>query len=911
MSTSPATSESSAPQSHHTATVTGVPDRVSTDGLEAKYDEAWQSNQTYAFDRTADRDQVYAIDTPPPTVSGSLHVGHVFSYTHTDVIARFMRMRGKHVFYPMGWDDNGLPTERRVQNYYGVRCDPSLPYVENYEPPLQGAEGKSVKAADQQPISRRNFVELCERLTAEDEKQFEALWRRLGLSVDWDHTYQTIGARAQKVAQAAFLRNLSRGEAYQAEAPGLWDVTFQTAVAQAELEARDYPGHYHRVAFHPTVGGDPIYIETTRPELLAACVALIAHPNDERYQHLFGTTVRSPLFDVELPVLAHGAAEMDKGAGIAMCCTFGDLTDVQWWRELQLPTRSVIRRDGRIAADIPEWIESDRGRALYEELANKTTFTARKIVVDALRESGDLDGEPSATTRKTNFFEKGDKPLEIVTSRQWYLRNGGRDWLKDDGSTRDLRTELLGRGDELAFHPDFMRVRYANWVGGLNGDWLISRQRFFGVPFPVWYPIDGTGEVKWDEPIVPSEAELPIDPSSHVPAGYDESQRGEPGGFVGDPDIMDTWATSSLTPQIAGGWLDDEDLFARVYPMNLRPQGQDIIRTWLFSTVVRAHLEFDALPWSHAAISGWILDPDRKKMSKSKGNVVTPMGLLEEHGSDAVRYWAASARLGTDAAFEVGQMKIGRRLAIKVLNASKLALSFGAQEGQAQTIVLDPTSVTVDLDRSMLAGLAKVVDEATAALESYDHTKALEVTETFFWTFCDDYIELVKDRAYGEGADDASVEVVSARTALALAVDTLLRLLAPVLPFATEEVWSWWREGSIHRAPWPVAEPLHTASGGVDPELLTIAGHTLAVLRKTKSEAKASMRTPIEDVTVAVPAAMQSHVESALNDVRNAGRVTGPLTVVTPDENEIDSAVHGGIAVREVTLGEAPPRKKG
>jgi valyl-tRNA synthetase len=843
-----------------------VPDKVSLDGIEDRWDAAWTEQGLYAFDRTRSREEIFSIDTPPPTVSGSLHVGHVFSYTHTDVVARFQRMRGREVFYPMGWDDNGLPTERRVQNYYGVRCDPSLPYDPDFTPPHEGTDGKTVKPADQVPISRRNFVELCERLTVDDERQFEALWRHLGLSVDWSTTYQTISAEARAVAQQAFLRNLARGEAYQAEAPGLWDVTFQTAVAQAELEARDYPGAFHRVAFHGADG--PVFIETTRPELLAACVALVAHPDDERYQHLFGTTVTTPLYGVEVPVLAHPAAEPDKGAGIAMCCTFGDLTDVQWWRELQLPTRSVIGRDGRVLRETPEWLATPEGRTRYEEIAGKTTFSAREAVVAGLRESGDLDGEPQATQRKANFYEKGDKPLEIVTSRQWYIRNGGRD--------AELRDALLARGAELGFHPEFMQVRYENWVGGLNGDWLISRQRFFGVPFPVWYRLDEAGEPDHAHPLLPTEDQLPVDPSSDVPAGFTAEQRDVPGGFTADPDVMDTWATSSLTPQIVGGWRTDPDLFARVFPMDLRPQGQDTIRTWLFSTVVRSHLEHGVLPWSDAAISGWILDPDRKKMSKSKGNVVTPMALLEEHGSDAVRYWAASARLGTDAAFEVGQMKIGRRLAIKVLNASKFALSFGTAE-------LDPALVTDPLDRAMLAGLADVVEKATAALDGYDHTRALELSETFFWTFCDDYLELVKDRAYAGGADGASAGTQSARAALGIALDVLLRLFAPVLPFATEEVWSWWREGSVHRAPWPDAAPLRAAAGDADPGVVGAAGAALAALRKVKSEAKVSMRTEISSVRLAVPDALRAGVEVALDDVRAAGRVIGSLDLVDHD----------------------------
>ncbi|MFD1504570.1 valine--tRNA ligase [Georgenia yuyongxinii] len=856
-----------------------APDKVSLDGLEDRWNSAWTEAGTYAFDRSATREQVYSIDTPPPTVSGSLHVGHVFSFTHTDVVARYQRMRGKAVFYPMGWDDNGLPTERRVQNYYGVRCDPSLPYDPDFTPPHEGGEGKSIKAADQIPISRRNFVELCLRLTAEDEQQFESLWRHLGLSVDWNHHYQTIGHDARLVAQAGFLRNLARGEAYQAAAPGLWDVTFQTAVAQAELEARDYPGFYHKVAFHQP-DGSPVHIETTRPELLPACVALIAHPDDERYQPLFGTTVTSPVFGVELPVLAHPAAEMDKGAGIAMCCTFGDLTDVQWWRGLDLPTRPVLGRDGRILRETPDWLTTDGGRAAYEEMAGKTTFSARKAVVDALRASGDLDGEPTPTQRKTNFFEKGDKPLEIVTSRQWYIRNGGRPYPEADGN--ELRENLIARGKELDFHPDFMRVRYDNWVNGLNSDWLISRQRFFGVAIPVWYAVGADGEPDYDRVLTPDESALPVDPSTDVPPGYTEDQRGKPGGFVGEVDIMDTWATSSLTPQIVGGWLRDQDLFERVYPMDLRPQGQDIIRTWLFSTVVRAHLEFGALPWKHAAISGWILDPDRKKMSKSKGNVVTPMGLLEEHGSDAVRYWAASARLGTDAAFEVGQMKIGRRLAIKILNASKFALTMGGD----QPLVLDPAAVTAPIDRAMLAGLADVVAAATAAFEAYDHTKALEVAETFFWTFCDDYLELVKDRAYNRDGDLPEADAASARAALAIAVDTFLRLFAPVLPFATEEVWHWYRTGSVHQASWPTAAPLRTAAADGDPTLIDATGQALAALRKVKSEAKVSQRTTYARVRLEVPSSAVALVEQALGDLRAAGRVRGELQLVGVDGAE-------------------------
>ena len=642
------------------------------------------------------------------------------------------------------------------------------------------------------------------------------------------------------------------------------------------MEDREIGGAYHHVAFHRTDGGGDVIIDTTRPELLPSCVALVAHPSDERYQALFGkVTVKTPLFGVEVPVLAHPLADPEKGTGIAMICTFGDTTDVTWWRELNLSNRAVVGRDGRFINDAP-WITDAQGIALYEQLVGRSSKQAHKQTVEMLRESGELLGDPRPIMHPVKFYERGDRPLEIVSSRQWYIRNGGRE--------ADLRASLVARGDEITWHPAHMQHRYANWVEGLNGDWLISRQRFFGVPVPVWYSLDADGNPDYDSPLVPAESDLPIDPSTDCPAGFTNDQRGVANGFIGDPDVMDTWATSSLTPEIAGRWEDDPDLFSRVYPMDMRPQGHDIIRTWLFATAVRGHWEHNTVPWRNAALSGWILDPDRKKMSKSKGNVVTPMALLDQYSTDAVRYWSASARPGVDTALTEDQMKVGRKLAMKLLNVSKFVLTFGTPDASA--VATNP------VDTSMLARLSALVAECTSAFDGFDYARSLERTEAFFWWFCDDYVELVKSRAYATHGEAAAA---SAQAALREALSTLQRLFAPFIPFTTEEVWSWWQTGSIHRSPWPSLDTTHDTNATADPALLDVVCEIVALVRRSKTEAKLSQRAGVELLVVHAPESLHAAIQAGQADICDAGSVA---------QFEIDTAAEFSCSI---TLGEPLP----
>ncbi len=846
--------------------ISQLPKHFESKQAEERWDRVWAADGTHRYDPSRGRSETFVVDTPPPTVSGSLHVGHVFSYTHTDVMARFQRMNGRNIFYPMGWDDNGLPTERRVQNYFNVRCDPALHYVPNFDPASAAKEKNPVS------ISRANFIELCLKLTAEDEEVFKALWRRIGLSVDWAQEYSTIDTRCRKAAQLSFIDLYRKGHIYAVDSPAMWDVDFQTAVAQAEVEDRNTPGHFHDIRFGIEGTDASFVIATTRPELLGACVGVTAHPDDPRYKSYFGKRAVTPIFHAPVPIFPSELADPEKGTGILMVCTFGDATDVRWWREQGLPNRQIVGRNGRlmpVAYGEPNWdsLHPEAANAAYAQIAGKTTKQARKIIVEQLLGEA-LVGTPKPIDHAVKYFEKGEQPLEFISTRQWFVR------------LLDKKEELIACGDRITWHPDFMRLRYRIWTENLQFDWCISRQRYFGVSFPVWYKLDGEANPLFEEPILATADMLPVDPMDTPPPGFNESQRNQANGFTAESDVFDTWFTSSLTPQISSGWLLDDARHEALFPNDLRPQSHEIIRTWAFYTIVKAWLHSGTIPWHHVGISGWVLDPDRKKMSKSKGNVITPMHLLDEYGADAVRYWSANARLGTDTAFDTNILKVGKRLVTKLFNAGKFVLM--------QTAETQPVSHPLDL--AFLAQLRALVEKTTQQVAAYEHAYALGEVERFFWRcFTDNYLELVKVRSRSE-TDVAGR--ASAVATLRIALNVLLRLFAPYVPYITEEVWSWafaaeTGHPSIHRAPWPKADELPASAGPGDVFETAIAA--LSAVNKRKSESGVSVGRSISELQLAVNEETAKLLEPVLGDVLGAVRCSA--NTLTRDASLADNEV--------------------
>jgi valyl-tRNA synthetase len=867
-----------------------IPEKYDPAQVESAMVKQWEAEGLYHYSPNVSREKTYVVDTPPPTVSGSLHIGHVFSYTQTDILARFQRMQGKNVFYPMGWDDNGLPTERRVQNLFGITCDPTLPYDAAWKPVLKDDPKDKRKT----PVSRRNFLEACSQQTAEDEKRYEELWRHLGLSIDWRQQYATIDEHCRRVSQMSYLDLVKKGLVYNIEAPTLWDTGFQTAVAQAEVEDRIKQGAYHDIRFE-TEDGEAFEISTTRPELLAACIAVVAHPDDERFKKLFGRYAITPLFRTRVPILAAEHADPEKGTGILMVCTFGDAQDVEFWKRSKLPLRQLIGRDGRFmpihfGENAFESTEVAHAQKHYDVLKGLYVNQARAKTVELLKadESAAIAGrgpalvrDPKATEQAVKFYEKGDQPLEFISTRQWFVK------------ILEHKEPLLEQGRKVSWHPDYMLKRYEQWVQGLNQDWCISRQRYFGVAFPVWYSIDAHGVVQYTKPIYAAADKLPIDPLSDAPAGYSEDQRGKPGGFSGDPDVMDTWATSSVSPQISSHWQTDPERHKALFPADLRPQAHEIIRTWAFYTITKSWMHEKQIPWKNIAISGWVVDPNREKMSKSKGNIVTPQALIEKYSSDAIRYWAGRAKLGQDTIFDESVFSTGKRLATKVFNASRFVMM---QIGEQKTSVTD---ITAPVDLAWIELMRTLVDDATKAFERYDYGQALIETEQRFWDFCDNYLELVKARAYQQR------EEASGRSAIATlewSLNAFLRLLAPFTPFVCEEVWSWrfkgnGRDASVHTTAWPVLSELAKVAPKGDP---AVYGSTMFVLnrvRGTKSSAQKSLKWPVASLSLKGPEKIMREIRFVEQDLREAGQVLKLDMQVKEDLAEISI---------DVVLGDQP-----
>ena len=865
--------------------------------IEEKYQKQWKEEQTYAY-HTSSKKETFVIDTPPPTVSGSLHIGHVFSYTQTDILARFHRMTGKNVFYPMGWDDNGLPTEKRVQNLYAVKCDPQR----DYDPTFK-AEKTNKKKPIYQSISRKNFLELCEKQVLEDELKYKKLWSHIALSVDWKQSYRSIEPYAQNLAQFSFLDLHEQGLVDHRRSPVLWDTQFQTAVAQADIEDRPQQGFYHDIAFTAEGLGEFV-ISTTRPELLSACVAVAAHPKDDRYKKFFGRQALTPLFYRKVPVIPSLHADPEKGTGILMICTFGDMEDVAFCVKHNLPVLQVIDEEGyfRDLNFDKEPFQSQKAKEAdshYSHLKGLRVKQARKKIVKILKEKKYLKSEPKACDHHVKFYEKGDFPLEILPKRQWYIK------------ILDHKEELLQQGKKIQWHPPSMRKRYEQWVEGLNQDWCISRQRPYGVPFPVWYKVDDQGQADYNQLILPEiknrfykksalldpfnlrvddylknlvrpdEKIQPIDPLKQSPQGFKENERGQPGGFQADSDVMDTWAISSLTPYINSGWIFCPEKHKKLFPADLRPQAHEIIRTWAFYTIAKAYFHEKSIPWKNIAVSGWVVTPERMKLSKSKSNALAPDSLIKTYSADAVRYWAGKARLGQDTVYDENLFKNGKRLATKIFNAGRFVqiqlegLDFSKKESHLKEI-------TIPIDQAWIKKLLQVQMQAVNHLQNYNYAGALEIIEKTFWSFCDNYLELVKARVY-QLKDQAAG--LSGQRALDYSLYIFLKLLAPYLPYVTEEIWQsrYNKESSsLHSSLWLDENSLKQMEKMLDdlsppnlnnPFLLDKAFFILEQVRSRKSDLNKSLASPLTSLEITADPKDLKEFELYKEDIARASHV--------------------------------------
>ncbi|HJD63847.1 MAG TPA: valine--tRNA ligase [Rickettsia endosymbiont of Sericostoma sp.] len=778
--------------------MTEFPKDYSFSESERKWQKFWQEQKIYLWDKNETRENSFVVDTPPPTVSGQLHIGHVYSYTQADFMVRFKRMLGKNIFYPIGFDDNGLPTERLVEKQ------------------------KQIKATN---MAREQFVEICKEVVISEEEKFRSLFNQMALSVDWTLEYQTINPLSQKISQMSFLDLVNKGEVYRNNQPILWDPVDQTALAQADIEDQEKTSMMNDVIFQ-TSKGERIIIATTRPELLPACVAVFYNPNDDRYKHLQGQFAITPLFDVKVPILADDLVQIDKGTGLVMCCTFGDVTDITWWRVHNLPIKIIIDKKGII--DLSDELSNSSS---YNQINGLKIKDARSKIIEILKEKNLLVKQVEIT-QTVKCAERSGAPLEILTIPQWFVH------------TIKHKDVLMQRANEINWHPKNMKIRLENWINGLSWDWCISRQRYFGVPFPVWYS-KRVGEV--GKAIFPDITQLPVDPTKDLPISYSREEV-EP-----DYDVMDTWATSAISPQLSSHGISekfnvDAERHHKLFPADLRPQAHEIIRTWAFYTVLKTQLHENTLPWKNIMISGWCLAFDRSKMSKSKGNIIVPQKLLEQYGADVMRYWTSKSRLGADTVYSEEVMKNGKRLVNKLWNACKFAaIHFDKLDPLDKNVQIPDieSKICHKFDQWLIVKLVELVDKVESDMHNYEYTDAMESIEKFFWSvFCDNYLEITKTRAYNmDGSDNRGQ--YSAIITLYYSIKILLKLLAPFLPHITEEIWQiLYSTKSIHsRGNWSQIKNFSFPVDQIQPDRLI---KILDLVRKAKAEKNLSVKANIK-----------------------------------------------------------------
>ncbi len=794
---------------------------------QSKWQTYWCEHNIYKWDSCSAREDNFVIDTPPPTVSGLLHMGHIFSYTQTDFIARYQRMKGKNVFYPMGFDDNGLPTERLVEKV------------------------KKIRARD---LPRGEFRNMCKEVVDVAEKDFEDVFNDMSISVDWSQRYQTISKHSITISQMSFLDLYDKGHIYRSLESTIWDPVDRTALAQSDLEEKECDTVMNEIKFL-TQDDEEIIIATTRPELLPACVAILFNPNDNKYRSLHNKFAISPLFGVEVPIIADTSVDIDKGTGLVMCCTFGDTMDVEWWRTHKLPTRIIIDHNGRVVlkdkVNNPLFpFKSPDIEELVERLDSLKVTEARKVVTELLKEKNLLLSQ-GAITHTVKCAERSKSPIEILISPQWFIK------------VLDKKNELKQNANKCNWFPEFMKHRIGNWIDGLKWDWCISRQRYFGIPFPVWYSKKAGEEGKV---IIAKKSQLPVDPLLDLPEGYTKDE------VIADSDVMDTWATSAVSPQINSHAINEDfainiDRHKKLFPADLRPQSHEIIRTWTFGTIAKSLMHNNITPWYNIMISGWVLAADKTKMSKSKGNVVTPAELIKEKGVDAIRYWASSSKLGNDVAYSDEMFKAGKKLITKLWNAAKFVSLHLTDVNLSNTG--DLSVVTYDIDKWLLSRLHNTIKKVTVELDKFEYCNAREEVEDFFWNdFCDNYLELIKVRVYNKDNEDIKGKN-SAVSTLAFTLEMLLKLFAPFIPNITEEIYDiiYDRNSSIHtRGNWPSYEIVpysekHIALG-VD------ALNILNIVRKFKTDQQISLRTPISAINIS-STNQKLFCDNALEDLQN------------------------------------------